>query len=96
MGLIHRNDCHCHCSKGEHCVPDMPSLPDVPSFLPDASDFSHFKVECGPVQQIFDKVARRHRNDESMDWFEPFEDLCTITELPYATDTEDQGSMGPQ
>jgi hypothetical protein len=79
MGLIHSNDCHCHCNKGEHCVPDV--SPDAtPSWLPDVTDFSKFTVDCGPMQPVFDKVAKYHKEDKSLDWFEPFENFCTVTD----------------
>jgi transposase len=95
MGLIHSNDCHCHCCDGLPCIPDTPALPDVPyavpEWLPSFDDIKDATVECGPLQPAFDRAIRHHRKDESLDLFEQFEDVCSVTMRP----EDEEGSMGP-
>jgi hypothetical protein len=94
MSLIHSNDCYCHCSDGGACISDAPALPDfpyaVPDWLPSFDDIKEATLECGPLQPAFERAIGRHRNDESLDWFEQFEDVCSVTVRP----EDEEGSVG--
>jgi hypothetical protein len=92
MGLIHSNDCHCHCSDGLPCVPDSNPVPSsAPDWFPsfaDIADLDGVTVECGPLQPAFERALKRYRNNKSLDWFDRFEVVCIITPGPEPQDDE--------
>jgi hypothetical protein len=47
------------------------------------------------MQPAFERALKRYRNNESLDWFDRFEDVCTITPGPEPEPEEGDEGSGP-